>query len=555
MRLPIRLLLTALAVTLAAPASAHAAFSFARTDVPLSAGPSSLAVADLDGKNGPDVVATLYTQSKIAVLLNKGDGTFAAPSYIAGCTGAYGTKIGDVTTSGPDLAQDGKLDVVTTCASRKVARMAGDGAGGFGAPVETPNPMTPGTLLLYNDPIELANVRLGGGPPLLLVQADAANFKKILCASYDWATLECLAPPNYPTAGGAMTSGRLNGTARDQIIVGGGTKGTVAFGIADNLPNGPGSVWSATERDSGLPNPSTGGGFRRVTDVNGDGQLDIIASQGDSFSGSFGVQLWGPGGILDVPAVVHASAVGLGPVVVGDFSGDGHPDVLGVTGYGRVLAHAGDGAGGFDAGTDVPLIGFQNPAYASTVTAELIDADCDGRPDAVIADNASASIEVLRNTQSPGTARCTGAPVAAPPPPATPVIPAPKPIVLPLTGLRGLPTSLTPGAALTIGLGTASNPPTSIVDLALATIPAGAARSAAKKQAKPKAIRLGTAHIVIPPGRTKKLTLKLNAKARALLKRGNVKTRLTIVATGTDGTRATTVRKLTLKRRAVKRRR
>ena len=263
----------------------------------------------------------------------------------------------------------------------------------------------------------------------------------------------------------------------------------------------------------------------------------------------------GPGGIPDVPAVVHTSAAGLGPVVVGDFSGDGHPDVLGVTGYGRVLAHAGDGAGGFDAGTDVPLIGFQNPAYASTVTAEPIDADCDGRPDAVIADNASASIELLRNTQAPGTTRCTGVPVGGPPPPSTPVTPAPKPIVLPLTGLRGLPISLTPGAALTIGLGTASNPPTAVVDLALATIPAGAARSAAKKKpkAKPKARR--PAHIVVPPGKTRKLTLKLNAKARALLKRGNVKTRLTIVATGTDGTRATTTRKLTLKRKVVKRRR
>ena len=185
-------------MTLAAPVSAHAAFSFARTDIPVSAGPSSLAVADVDGKNGPDVIATLYTQSKIAVLLNNGDGTFAAPAYVAACTGAYGTELGDVTTSGPDLAQDGKLDVVTTCASRKVARMAGNGAGGFAAPIETPNAMTPGTLLLYNDPIELANVRLGGGPPLLLVQADAANFKKILCASWDWATLDCLPLPTTP---------------------------------------------------------------------------------------------------------------------------------------------------------------------------------------------------------------------------------------------------------------------------------------------------------------------------------------------------------------------
>ena len=88
---------------------------------------------------------------------------------------------------------------------------------------------------------------------------------------------------------------------------------------------------------------------------------------------------------------------------------------------------------------------------------------------------------------------------------------------------------------------------------ALAVVPVVAARAIAKQ--KPKAIMLGSAHVVIPAGKTRKLTLKLNAKARALLKRANVKARLTIVATGTDGTRATRVRTLTLKRKVVKRRR
>ncbi len=113
----LRLLLAVLATVMALPATAHAAFSFTRTDVAVPAGPASLAIADVDGKNGPDIVATLYkpTDAKIAVLLNKGDGTFAGPTYYAACDGAYDTEIGDVTTTGNDLAQDGKLDVATAC--------------------------------------------------------------------------------------------------------------------------------------------------------------------------------------------------------------------------------------------------------------------------------------------------------------------------------------------------------------------------------------------------------------------------------------------------------
>ncbi len=554
MRVSLHPLLVALLITLAVPASADAGFGFSRTDIPLLGGPSSLAVADVDGRNGPDIVATIYSLSKIAVVLNNGDGTFGAPAYFAGCTGAYGTKIGDVTTTGSDLAQDGKPDVVTACDSRKVARMAGNGAGGFAAPTETANAMT-GQPLQFNDPIELANVRLGGGPPLLMVQADYYNSTndqgKILCASWDWATADCLVHPPYPRTGGAMTSGRLNGTARDQIIVAGGTKGIDVFGVADDVPNGSGtmSLWAASERDSGLPNPSFGRGFLRLADVNGDGHVDIVASDGDGLTGTFGVQLWGPGGIADAPAVTHVSGAALGPVVVGDFSGDGHPDVLGVTAYGRALAHAGDGLGGFDAGTDVPLIGYKNPAFSTAVAAEPADVDCDGRPDAVISDNASSAIEVLHDTQAPGTGRCTGpaAGGSGTTPPSG--LPATTPVT-PLAGIKGLPISVRVGATGSIGLGTASNPPTAVVDLTLTVAPVSAARTAARK----KLTKLGAAHIAIPRGKTRKLTLKLNATARRMLKRGTVKARLTVVATGADGRRATTTRKLTLKRAVVRRR-
>ena len=105
------------------------------------------------------------------MLLNKGDGTFADPAYHPTCDGATDTELGDVTTTGSDLVQDGKLDVVVACLrvlpGRRPGRMAGDGAGGFGAAVVSPGVVI-GQVFFNDDPIELANVRKGGGPPLLV---------------------------------------------------------------------------------------------------------------------------------------------------------------------------------------------------------------------------------------------------------------------------------------------------------------------------------------------------------------------------------------------------
>jgi len=547
----LRLLLAVSAILLVVPSAAHAAFSFTRTDVPLSGGPVSLAVGDVDNANGPDIVATIYTNtgpSSIAVLLNRGDGTFAGPAYYAACDGAYDTELGDVTTTGSDLAQDGKLDVVTVCLraapGRRPGRMAGDGAGGFGATVISPN-LPIGQTLFTNDPIELANVRKDGGPPLLVYMTDFFNLStfeqgEVACVSWDWSTNDCFNRPGFPAVGGALISGRLNGTARDQILTGGG-KGFITYGIADGLPNGPSSIWTFSERDAG-----GAASWMRLADTDGDGHVDVIASRGDSMGGSFSIQHWGAStGIVDGPAKNTTSVPGLEPTVVGDFDGDGHPDVLGITAYGRAVAYAGDGADNFGGAQDVPLLGYGNPSYATVVQAEPIDVDRNGVPDAVVADQLGANLQILRNTTPP-------APKPVPVPTAPPPSPGPKP-VLPLSGIKGLPTTVILGSSALLGFGSASNPPTASVDLTL-TVKATGKASAAGKKKQPKTTRIGFAHIVIPPGKTRKLQVKLSAGGRKLVKaRGSLKATLTLAATGTDGSHATKTRTLTMKRAPVKR--
>ncbi len=68
--------------------------------------PSSVAIGDLDGVNGPDLaVANQFSGDDVSVLLNQGDGTFAAAVVYAAGDSPSSVAIGDLDgVNGPDLA-------------------------------------------------------------------------------------------------------------------------------------------------------------------------------------------------------------------------------------------------------------------------------------------------------------------------------------------------------------------------------------------------------------------------------------------------------------------
>jgi hypothetical protein len=57
--------------------AASASVSLVRTDIALAAAPESVAIGDLDGRNGKDIVVALPASGDVGVLLDNGDGTFA----------------------------------------------------------------------------------------------------------------------------------------------------------------------------------------------------------------------------------------------------------------------------------------------------------------------------------------------------------------------------------------------------------------------------------------------------------------------------------------------
>lgn len=517
-----------------APSTATAAVGFQREDLPAGGSPVSVAIGDLDGAHGPDLVVALYDVGKLSVRLNHGDGTFAAPVLVPAACGPVQVELSDVTSNGSDFVQDRRLDAVVKCLDTgRVVRMAGDGAGGFAAPTQA-GPPSNGAALASSDFFVLARMRDNNGPPLLLLRASAPNNQHVLCASYDWATLDpCLTQPSFPAIGGPLIAADANGGGLDEVVTLGGTKGVAIFGIAD-LPT---KFFAWSDRDFGTT--ASGAKALAVGDLEPDGHPDIVTGWGNSSGGGVNVLHGYVTGLPDVPAETFASVAGLNEVAIGDFDGDGRNDVLAATGYGRAVVQPGDGAGNIGPPQDVPLVGYQNAATATTVRLAVADLDGNGSRDAVIVDQINQLVEILRNTTAAYVPPAGGggrSPVVTP-------RPAPRPKLAPLAGLTGLPAVAAVNAGSIVRLGKASNPPTASVSLTLTARRATAAVNA-------KAVTLARATVRIQPGKTRALRVKLNKKGRARLHRSRrLKVSLRIVATAPDGTTARRTRSLTLKRR------
>jgi hypothetical protein len=133
--------LAASVVTMPSSPAAAPHFSFTRTDYLISTlgttpyyGVDSVAVGDFDGKNGPDiaVLSTYGAVGNVSILLNNGDGTFAAPKPFPTCYSPRDLVVGQFNPS-----TDSHLDVAVTCdESEVIGRMLGDGQGNLG-PVQT----------------------------------------------------------------------------------------------------------------------------------------------------------------------------------------------------------------------------------------------------------------------------------------------------------------------------------------------------------------------------------------------------------------------------------
>ncbi len=392
-------------------------FAFLRTDYLLESylnGLDSVAIGDVDGVNGPDIVALSYTAGSavgvVNVLLNNGNGTFAAPLAFDTCAGAKSIVIGQF-----NPGTDSHPDVAMMCGgSTLIGRMRGDGAGNFGAVQTVDVGYTGaggGTGSPYVALIEMLRLGAMNGPTLAYAGYMAGLGRFTLCffgalqleADLDGAGGQ--APycnihvdgigniDDYGPLSGDLTVGPYQiipgePVARDEAI---------SFGEVPGLMSVTGynpqftSIWGYGTRPSG----GTGAAIA-LADVDNDGQNDILMG-GDLLIADY-VPGWP---ISATPDHSFASIPYLYDMVTADFDGDGNLDIAAIgdddgnDNDATMAVHKGNGDGTF-----APYERFTTRGYVSLNYLDVIatgDLDGDGHPDLVTVGELEKYATVLLN--------------------------------------------------------------------------------------------------------------------------------------------------------------
>lgn len=269
-----------------------------------------IVIADFNGDGIPDLAVPLYGSNDIAILLGKGDGTFAAP-VMASVPGSpvdvTQLVVGDFNGDGiPDLA-------VIDSDNSIVDILLGNGDGTFTA--ETTNPPISGI------PTYIATGDFNGdGKADLAVSVNGGTIA-ILLGNGD-GTFVASGSVNSASSSSPISVADFNRDGKLDIAVAAGANTNESVSVLTG--NGDGTFNSPF---SGPGSTSTSVTWVQVADFNQRGTPDVVFA--DS-SGSATVFLNNGGGLLNkiFPVVSGLSVPYYLEVGVGDLNGDGYPDIV-----------------------------------------------------------------------------------------------------------------------------------------------------------------------------------------------------------------------------------
>jgi hypothetical protein len=297
----------------------------------------SVAVADVNGDGKPDILGgncgrpkiTNCLNGNVGVLLGNGDGTFqVVANFSLGGFGAASVAVADVNGDNkPDLL------VATGSASGSwVGVLLGNGDGTF----KTVVTYSTGGLTALS--VAVADVDGNGKPDLVVANwcTDAnctATTVGVLLGNGDGTFQTVVTYDSGGIYANSVVIGDVNGDKKLDVVVGNGsTSPTVASGnVSVLLGNGDGTFQTAVpyNRDG------YGASSVAIADVNGDGKPDVVVANCSTTAincahadGEVAVLLGKGNGTFQAPTSYGSGGTTPFGVAVGDVNGDGKPDIV-----------------------------------------------------------------------------------------------------------------------------------------------------------------------------------------------------------------------------------
>jgi len=361
----------------AMPAHAQCPVSFAaEANYVAGSNPFSVAVGDFNADGWPDLAVANRLSNNVSILLGNADGTFeAAVNYAAG-DGPWSVAVGDFNADGwPDLT-------VANAWSDDVSILLGDGGGG--------GTFLPAVNYAAGDGprfVAVGDFNADGQPDLAVANDHTQNVSILLGIVGGGGTFQTAV--NY-AVGSLPTSvavGDFNADGQPDLAVANASSNNVSILLGNG--GGDGTFQAAVNYavDSGPTSVAVG-------DFNADGSPDLAVANG-TWSGNVSILLGiVGGGDTFQPAVNYAVGNWPNSVAVGDFNGDGSPDLaVANVNSNNISILLGNGGGG---GTFQAAVNYAVGSWPRSVAVG--DFNADGQPDLAVSDVASDNVSVLLNT-------------------------------------------------------------------------------------------------------------------------------------------------------------
>ncbi|WP_263372791.1 beta strand repeat-containing protein [Granulicella aggregans] len=226
-------------------------------NVTVGSGPQSIVAGDFNGDGLPDIAVANVYDSTITVLINDGSGGFASNPSTTYAVGQNPSWIGAA-----DFNSDGFLDLaVVNTTSNNVTILKGDGVGGF-----TPLPGSPFATLSYPVSATVGDFNADGKADLAVVSATGNTLSILLNTGTRLAASG--SPYSTGDSPSAIAVSDFNGDGKQDLIVtnGNANTATVLFGDGTGaFSNGTNSVVANLDSPASVT----------TADFDGDGTQDL----------------------------------------------------------------------------------------------------------------------------------------------------------------------------------------------------------------------------------------------------------------------------------------